>query len=109
MRSYPDLSERLQVSTSGGSQPRWRGDGRELFFVAPDRKLMAVDFAPDQRREVGRPLALFATRILPPIEARNHYDAAPDGRRFVVNSRPADDATAPIAVVLDWAAETEKR
>jgi Tol biopolymer transport system component/predicted Ser/Thr protein kinase len=109
VRSYPALTERWQVSTAGGTQPRWRGDGRELYFVAPDRKIMAVDVTTAPAFAVSRPRALFQTQILPVIEARNHYDPAPDGRRFLVNSRLSEDATAPIVVVLDWTAELGSR
>jgi hypothetical protein len=108
VRSYPDLAERWQVSTAGGTQPRWRRDGRELYYVAPDRRIMAVDVGPGPRFEAGPPRPLFQTRILPPIEARNHYDVTPDGARFVVNSRPAEDASAPVVVVLDWASELRR-
>ncbi len=108
VRSYPDLAERWQISTGGGSQPRWRGDGRELYFVAPDRKLMAVEITTEPRFAAARPHALFQTNILPLVEARNHYDVTPDGRRFLVNSRLPEDATAPIVVVLDWPSEITK-
>ena len=53
------------------------------------------------------PHALFATRILPLIEARNHYDVSADGQRFVVNSRRKEDAALPITVVSGWAPEAK--
>jgi Tol biopolymer transport system component len=105
VRSFPEARERRQVSSGGGSQPRWRADGRELYFISPDNKLMAVDVGTAAPFEPGAPHALFQTRILPPIEARNHYDAAGDGQRFVVNSRRPEDASLPILVVSGWMPE----
>jgi Tol biopolymer transport system component len=107
-RRFPELSDRRQISAGGGSQPRWRGDGKELFYVSPDRKLMAVDIRTQPAFETGAPHALFQTHILPTIEARNHYDASADGQQFVVNSRRPEDASLPITVVTGWALEPKK-
>jgi Tol biopolymer transport system component/predicted Ser/Thr protein kinase len=107
VQGFPEGNDRQQISVGGGTQPRWRGDGKELFYVAPDRKVMAVDVRGDERLEAGTPHALFATRILPLVEARNHYDVAPDGQRFVVNSRRLEDATQPITVLTGWAPQAK--
>jgi hypothetical protein len=69
---------------------------------------MAVDIQADARLEAGKPHALFATRILPLVEARNHYDVSADGQRFVINSRRAEDALLPITVVSGWAPEAKR-
>jgi eukaryotic-like serine/threonine-protein kinase len=108
VQSFPGGSDRQQVSVGGGTQPRWRGDGRELFYVSSDRKVMAVDVRAGERLETGTPHALFQTRIFPLVEARNHYDVTADGQRFVVNSRRLEDATLPITVVSGWAPEGKK-
>ena len=100
VQSFPAGSDRQQVSVGGGTQPRWRRDGRELFYVSSDRKVMSVDIHAGERLEAGTPHALFQTRILPPVEARNHYDVTSDGQRFVVNSRRPEDASLPITVVV---------
>ena len=102
VRSFPDLRERRQVSAGGGTQPRWTRDGRELFYMSPDRKLMAAAVRTAAGFEVDPPRALFQTRVMPTIETRNHYDAAPDGQRFVVNSSRPEDAALPITVVVNW-------
>jgi eukaryotic-like serine/threonine-protein kinase len=107
VRSFPEATERRQVSIRGGTQPRWRSDGKELYYVAPDRKIMAVDIRTQPKFEADPPRALFQTRILPTIEARNHYDVTPDGKRFIVNSRPIGDDAAPITVAVGWAPETK--
>jgi Tol biopolymer transport system component len=108
VQSFPAGNERQQVSVGGGTQPRWRGDGKEIFYISPDRKVMAVDIPAGKELEAGKPHALFQTRILPLVEARNHYDVTSDGQRFVVNSRRPEDATLPITVVLGWAPEPKK-
>ena len=102
IRSFPGAGERRQISKGGGQQPRWRRDGKELFYVSPDRKIMAVEIRPGPTLEAGVPRALFQTRIRPQIEARNHYDVTSDGQRFIVNSYRPEDATLPIVVVAPW-------
>ena len=107
VRSFPEATERRQVSIRGGTQPRWRSDGKELFYVAADRKIMAVDIRTQPKFEADPPRALFQTRILPTIEARNHYDVTPDGKRFIVNSRLTGDDAVPITVVVGWMPESK--
>ncbi len=83
----------LQLSTEGGIQPKWRRDGRELFYLA------ALGDLP----EVGKPQRLFATRIEATTGSVWHqYDVTPDGWRFLLN---VPDATrAPLTVVVNWPA-----
>jgi serine/threonine protein kinase len=107
VRSFPEATERRQVSIRGGTQARWRSDGRELFYVSADRKVMAVDIRTQPKFEADPPRALFQTRILPTIEARNHYDVTPDGKRFIVNSRLTGDDAVPITVVVGWTPEVK--
>jgi Tol biopolymer transport system component len=108
VRSFPGLEEPRQISQGGGSQARWRRDGKELFYVSPDRKIMAVEVRTDPGFEASAPRTLFQTRIVPAVEARNQYDAAPDGQRFIVNSRRLEDASLPMTVVVGWAPENRK-
>ena len=106
VQSFPVPGGKWQISTGGGDQPQWRRDGRELFYMAPDKTLMAVPVAAGDSFEPGSPAALFATSI--PLGNltgdRNHYVAAPDGQRFLVNSLVDDGNTQPITLVLNWAA-----
>jgi hypothetical protein len=60
---------------------------------------------PGSSLEAGKPHVLFQTRILPQVEARNHYDVTADGQRFVVNSRRPEDASLPITVLVGWIPE----
>ncbi len=109
VRSFPVSSDRWQISAGGGTQPLWRGDGRELFFVSPDGKIMAAEIGTAPRFEAGAPHALFATRIRPLEEVRNNYEVTPDGQRFLVNSRRPEDASLPITVVAPWAPRPPRR
>ena len=101
VRSFPASDQRWQVSVGGGDTPRWRGDGRELYYVSADRKITAVEIRTDPKFQAGSPRALFPTQIIPNIEARNNYDVTSDGRRFVVNTRRVADLLLPITVVVD--------
>ena len=95
---------RWQVSTGGGVQPRWRGDGKEIFFLAPDGKMMAVTVRPGAVFEMDPPRALFETRIdssgIASFTAS--YSAAADGQRFLINSPVGEGGSQPVTVVLNW-------
>ena len=91
------------VSTSGGSQPMWRRDGRELFYLGADRQLMAVEVRAGTTIETGVPRPLFDVRVSA-IDFRNHYQPSADGQRFLVASISAEEAAPPITVVVNWPA-----
>jgi len=106
VQSFPASGGKWQVSTGGGDQPQWRRDGRELFYIAPDKKLMAVQITAGASFESGAPVALFTTRVPATglTDDRNHYVTAPDGQRFLVNNLVEEGTTQPITLVLNWAA-----
>jgi dipeptidyl aminopeptidase/acylaminoacyl peptidase len=97
--------ERLRISTDGGVQVRWRGDGRELFYLTPHGHLMAVSISADpggRLLRVGAPVPLFRTR-LGAVQgvALPSYLAAPDGQRFLLDTL-VDQEPPPIALILGW-------
>ena len=104
VQPFPEASGKWAVSTAGGAQPRWRADGRELYFLAPDGKMMAVPIRENGSvLEVGTPVALFATRIVEGSAAnfRPQYAVSRDGRFLIL--QPAEEATAsPITILLNW-------
>ena len=103
LRRYPELDAPRRVSTGGGAQPQWRGDQRELFFLAPDRALMAVSLTDADASPLGAPRRLFQTSIADdPSGARDSYAAMPDGRSFLIDAR-RDGTLAPITVLVHWA------
>ncbi len=101
-----------QISLAGGTQPRWRGDSKELFYMAPDRKLMAVEVkAAAQSFDRSTPQALFESRSsLGPTAANNlGYVPSADGQRFLIGVAPGGAAVAPpLTVVVNWLAGVKK-
>jgi Tol biopolymer transport system component len=98
---------RVQVSAAGGTQVRWRTDGRELFYVRFDGKLMAVPVLtasgkPDM--ELGAAVPLFAAQVglVPSPLAGAQYVVAPDGKRFLVNIFRHDQRDTPLRLILNW-------
>jgi eukaryotic-like serine/threonine-protein kinase len=89
-----------QISTNGGLKPQWRGDGKELFFVSLDNKIMAVDVAEKNGAIVaGIPHALFPARL--GAAGRNRWLAAADGK-FLVEEVPETKPITSITVILNW-------
>jgi DNA-binding winged helix-turn-helix (wHTH) protein/Tol biopolymer transport system component len=104
VRRYPELDAPRRVSTGGGGQPQWRADRQELFYLSPDRSLMAVTIAESDELSFGVPRKLFRTSIAEgPSGARDSYAAMPDGQSFLIDAR-RNDTTEPITVLLRWAA-----
>jgi eukaryotic-like serine/threonine-protein kinase len=106
IRSFPGPGGQQQVSTSGGIQARWRSDGRELYYIAPDGRLMGVSITTMHQATIqpGTPVALFQTRIWgggTSATLGHQYDVSPDGR-FLLNSVVEETAMAPITLLLNW-------
>jgi Tol biopolymer transport system component len=101
------------ISKDGGISPRWRRDGRELFYYAGDGQLVAVPISSDTTLQVGPPVSLFKADLLGgPISAipwRSQYDVTADGQRLLLNV-PIEDPTAraPITVITNWMATLKK-
>jgi Tol biopolymer transport system component len=108
-QTFPEPGGRWQISRSGGFFPRWRRDGREIFYYAPDSQLMAVPVGVSgSSLEFGSPMPLFRVDMLngpaTAVGFRAQYDVAPDGQRFLVNVPTGPSAGTPLTVVLNWAA-----
>jgi hypothetical protein len=99
----------IQVSGTEGSQVRWRGDMKELFYIADDKKLMSVPLTSrNGTLEPGPATALFQTRIVQPRLVLFQYDATADGQRFLINSLPREDAAAPLTLMVNWTRQMER-
>ena len=103
---FPGPGGTRQISTAGGSEPRWRRDDKELFSLDPDERLTAADVnGQDPGFEVGVARPLFVVRR---GATGNAYDVSPDGQRFLVNVMEEQTNSSPIAVVVNWAAGLKK-
>jgi serine/threonine protein kinase len=105
VQPFPGPGNNQQVSTNGGAQVRWRHDGKELFYIALDGRLMAVPIQPTgdgHSLEVGTAVPLFPTHIGGAIQGvvPQQYDVAADGQRFLMNT-VTEAATPPITVILN--------
>jgi Tol biopolymer transport system component len=100
----PDESRREKwvVSSAGGLQPRWRADGKELFYFSPDRRFMAVDIHAGNGFQAGTPRPLFESPLFAVSATLFRYDVSPDGKRFLLILPTAGAAAAPVTVVLNW-------
>ena len=94
---------RWQVSVAGGFEPRWRADGRELFFIGPDRRLMAAPVQTGSTFERFAPVPLFTTRI-PSLgnPYRTNYSVSHDGQRFLIKTVADNTTPTVITVVSNW-------
>jgi Tol biopolymer transport system component len=106
---FPDAARRYQISTEGGSFPRWRADGKELFYFSPQQNsLMAVDVQRrDQELSLGRPHALFT---LPSLALWGTlFDVAPDGQRFLVTGLNPPTGNVPLTLVSNLDAQLKNK
>ena len=101
---FPPTGERWQLSIEGGVQPRWNGNGRELFFLDLKGQLMAVAIPEGSPQRAERPRALFDLKLVPNT-ALDQFTPSPDGSKFLVRrSATAAAERAPIEVLLNWRA-----
>jgi serine/threonine protein kinase len=99
VQPYPGSGGRIQVSNGGGAQPHWSSDGKEVFYMALDKKLMAVHF--DARKKAASSARiLFQTRIVAANYVTFQYDISPDGR-ILINSL-ASSSSAPLTLLSNW-------
>jgi eukaryotic-like serine/threonine-protein kinase len=101
LQPFPGPGERVTVSSSGGVQAKWRGDGRELFYLTPEGTMMAVDVRPGARLDLGTPRPLFTTRLRPTF-ALDQYVVTADGQRFIVMEPPVDAPPNALTIVTNW-------
>ncbi|MBI4468216.1 MAG: serine/threonine-protein kinase [Acidobacteria bacterium] len=106
--SFPGAGNKRQISTSGGLFAKWRGDGKEIFYLSPDNHLMAVEVSGAEKTfKVGSARRLFELRWVEhgrgPV-----YDVTSDGQRFLVNTVVEQRAPSPITLVTNWTADLKK-
>jgi serine/threonine protein kinase len=104
--SFPEAHGKWQVSNAGGDQPRWRGDGKELFYFSNDSKIMAVEVKTGANFDAGTPAALFQAnpREMFATSELFSYDVSSDGQKFLINTQLKTEMT-PVSIVLNWSAK----
>jgi hypothetical protein len=108
VQPFPGPGDKMQVSRNGGAQVRWRPDGKELFYIALDGRLMSVPIQPaskDTSFEAGEPQPLFPTHVGGAEQggpATQQYAVSTDGQRFLMNTIVTDVNASPISVIMNW-------
>jgi hypothetical protein len=109
VRSFPKSEGKWQISTNGGTEPRWARNGHELFYRDLNRNLMAVPVKTGPKFEAGLPKALFkiGERLL--LRGITSYIASADDRRFFVSANvEGSNMAPPITVIVNWTAALKK-
>ena len=105
LQPFPVNGQKYPVSNDGGADPQWRSDSRELFYIRPDRTLMAIAVMPDGKPTLSAPSPLFVTPVVDLVSERNHYVVSPDGQRFLfTGATTIDSAASAITLLVNWPA-----
>ncbi len=101
--SFPEAAGKWQVSRGGGTEPRWRGDGKEIFYISPSGTLMAVSVNGETTFATGTPAPLFQVHGRAPISSTDvfTYDVTKDGKRFLVNRYVKPEHVPPLTILLN--------
>ncbi len=99
---FPGGSQRVRVSTDGGSKPRWRRDGKELFYLAADGSMMAAKTSVANGRMIAEPTRLFDANLKIHTNYDANYAVTSDGQRFLGIARESPSRDVDIQMVLNW-------
>jgi Tol biopolymer transport system component len=99
LQSFPESTQKYRVSVNGGSQPKWRPDGKELYYVSPENMLLAVDVKRTPQITFGVPQKLFKADVGSYI---NMYSILDNGQHFLVNKWGTNDTSQPLQVIVNW-------
>jgi Tol biopolymer transport system component len=105
--TFPVASGKIQISRGGGIEPRWRADGKEVFYVGPGSMLTAVSLSTEGTLSTGTPQPLFQMHGRAPASSTDlfTYDVAKDGKRFLVNRYLKPSNLQPLNIVLNSTAQ----
>jgi eukaryotic-like serine/threonine-protein kinase len=106
VQSFPPSENKWSVSSGGGGLPLWSADGKELFYLSLDGKLMSVDVKTDRAFEIGTPKELFQTDIK--VGPSLPYAVTADGSRFLINAPTEAGDSTPLVVILNWTAKLKQ-
>jgi Tol biopolymer transport system component len=107
---FPPGSGKWQVSSSGGQEPVWRRDGKELFFISADGTLMGAPVTATDHFDSATPAALFQTHRRQPISSQDvfSYDVSKDGKQFLIADKSAKAEATPPSIYLNWTSELQR-
>jgi eukaryotic-like serine/threonine-protein kinase len=107
--SFPEAHGKWQVSNAGGVEPKWRSDGKELFYLSPESKMTAVPVKTGLSFDPGTPAALFQAnpREMLATSEQFSYEVSQDGQKFLINTH-VKTAITPLSVVLNWSAKLKQ-
>jgi WD40-like Beta Propeller Repeat len=108
VQSSSNPGVKFRISEIGGSLPRWRSDGKELFYLSADGNLMAVPIYDSVKLRRGTPTPLFQTKLNELRPGLQRYNVLPGGQRFLVATADESSEPASLVVVKNWAAELEQ-
>jgi serine/threonine protein kinase len=108
--TFPSASGKWQVSRGGGTEPRWRGDGREIFYIGPRTTLTAVAVNSEGSFSTGNPTPLFHSQLRAQVSSTDlfNYDVSKDGQRFLVNRYAKPPQVTPLHIVLNATSGLQK-
>jgi Tol biopolymer transport system component len=101
--TFPTAAGKWQVSQGGGTEPRWRGDGKEIFYIGAGSTLTAVSVSSQGNFAYGNPTPLFHTQLRAAVSSTDQfsYDVTKDGQRFLVNRYAKPAQVAPLHIILN--------
>jgi tricorn protease-like protein len=109
VQPFPATGGKFMVSKDGGFQPAWRRDGKELFFVSPDARMMSALIDATGEFHAGIPTPLFPLSInLNSLIGGRQYGVTKDGTRFLVNAAQQTSRVTPLTVVVNWLDAVQK-
>jgi Tol biopolymer transport system component len=108
--TFPTAAGKWQLSRDGGTEPRWRGDGKEIFYIGAKGALTAVPVTTEGTFSTGNPIPLFQTQFRAHVSSTDlySYDVTKDGQRFLINRYFKPQQVAPLRVVLNSTSELRK-
>ena len=108
MDAFPEARSKVRISSGGGDFPQWSPDGREIFYLSQDLKLMQSSLKRGTDSiEPSSPRELFALPIT--NDGYSPYEIAPDGQRFLVRATPEKQAAQSLTLIVNWPALLNKR
>jgi protease II len=109
VQNFPASGGKWQISTNGGYHLAWRRDGKELFYVSTDKKMMAVDVKGEGPTfEAGAPKVLFDLHVPSFNNPQAQFAVTADGQKFLIANTFGENSSVPITVVLNWTADLKR-